>query len=404
MKITVLKYGGSSLASPARRNKVADSIAESVKKGYKTAVVLSAMGRYPDPYATDTLISKFHRPLLAENGREKDLILSLGEICSCLTMSALLREKGHEALVMTGVHAQIKTDGAYGEARVEAVVPSAVLKAFCSYDIILVTGFQGADGSGFVTTLGRGGSDTSASALGAALASEEVCIYTDVDGVMTADPRIYAEAEVIPLLDFQEMGEMANEGARVLHTRSVEICETHNIPLLVKNALSEQEGSRIGKAEKKETPVTGLIHKTAICEFIADLTGSGEDEECLFRHFAASKISLDLINLCYGKLFFAVTEKDAPQVEAFLTEKHIPYRTSGGRAKIACVGSGMRGQPGVMAKINEILFWEGIAIHRSVDSMMSIACLIDEENVASAVKALHTQLNLQPASQSAAGI
>ncbi|MDQ7822425.1 MAG: aspartate kinase [Candidatus Eremiobacteraeota bacterium] len=399
MSIIIQKYGGSSLATEEMREAVAEKIVHAKRYGSKIVAVLSAIGRYPDPYATDTLIRR-----IEEHGepdpREKDLIMATGEIFSCITMKSIIQAMGEEAVVLTGFQAGIVTDGTHGDAKILSVDPSRILGFLERNCIVLVAGFQGISRDKEITTLGRGGSDTTATALGAALGAERVEIYTDVSGVMSADPRIYGGSQIIRELTYQEMGEMANEGAKVLHSRSVDISWQYHVPLWVKGTFSKDTGSFISSrkgAAMEKSLISGLIHRTEIDEFILmlpPLEASGTLRRRLLEELAGKRISLDLINFCYEKFYFVTARTDSAAVEECLRAFGICFSKKTGMAKISCVGMGMKGTPGVMAAIQRALHAAHIRIWRSVDSYITLSCLIDEASLPFALEALHSAFGM----------
>ncbi len=217
MKVIVQKFGGTSVKNKETRELAAAHVERAVEEGYKVVAVVSAMGRQGDPYATDTLLG-----LLNQNGsqistREKDMLVSVGETISSVIFTELLQSKKLKASAMTGAQAGFRTDGQYGSARIVDMQTEALVHRLEEVDVVVVAGFQGVSGDGELTTLGRGGSDTSATAIGAALQAEYVDIFTDVEGIMTADPRVVGEAEILPSATYQEICNMAYQGAKVIH-------------------------------------------------------------------------------------------------------------------------------------------------------------------------------------------
>lgn len=400
MRIAVQKFGGSSLKEARQREMVGTRIIETRNSGYAVVVVVSAMGRAGDPYATDTLIHLIEREFPQVDPREKDLIMSCGEILSSIVLAAILNARGEKAVALTGFQAGIRTNRDFGSARITSIDSSRILKLLEEEYIVIVSGFQGITDDLEITTLGRGGSDTTATALGAALGAEIVEIFTDVDGVMTIDPRVYEGAKIISELTYQEMGEMSNEGAKVLHSRCVELSREYGTPLWVKGAFSADAGTCIHSPEEPGCHariVTGLIHRTGLHEFMLDLSGKGQDvtlRRRLFETLAGEGISLDLINLLYDSLYFVVDEKVSDKVSRRLEGLQIPFESRQGMAKISCVGQGMKGTPGVMARIYEALSSRRIKVHRSVDSYINISCLIAEEDLIPAVEVLHEKFSL----------
>jgi aspartate kinase len=409
--IVVMKFGGSSLSTLEQRERVADVIAGRVKAGFQVAAVFSAIGRYPSPFATDTIITSLKNEHPTPDRREQDMAMSCGETISCIVMASILRSMGQDAEVMTGFGAGMITDNCYGDARILSVSAAAIRKVLARGAVVCLTGFQGITRKLEITTLGRGGSDTTATALGAALKASEVEIYTDVDGVLTVDPRVFSDAEIIRELAYQEMGEMANEGARVLHSRCVDLARAHKVPLWVKGSFSSDEGSLISsaipdRARRPDGIITGLIHRTGLVEFETDLTNCRERpalKRTLFESLAKAGISLDLINLSYHLLYFTVREEDADQVSLILQKMEVPSTRIANVAKISCVGIGMKGTPGVMARICEVLNESGIRILRSVDSYINISCLIEESDLLPAISALHRRFCRQHKEASCAG-
>lgn len=391
MKIAVQKYGGSSVATLKSRETVCEKIISKVNEGYAVAVVLSAMGRKPDPLSTDALIDSvaFKSDLSLA---EKDLIMSTGENYSCIQMACLLRKKGFAVKVFCGSGAGIVTDCNNGSAKIVKIYPSNILESLSAGKIVLISGFQGRDESGNLTTLGRGGSDTSAVAIACALKAECAEIYTDVDGVMTCDPKIYSGAKIMELLDISEMGEMANEGAKVLHTRCAEIAEKHNICIYVKNTFSDHQGTKITRALASKKIISGLIHRTGITDIYVDFSDCENvtsGQSLLFYNMAQLGVSLDLINIHTDKLYFSVANEDFNKTADYLSRVGLFYKFKTNKAKISCVGAGMKGSAGVMLSVYSILHEEKIIVYRSVDSFINISCLIDAVDLNRAIHALH---------------
>jgi len=253
-----------------------------------------------------------------------------------------------------------------------------------------------------VTTLGRGGSDTTATALACVLGAEKVEIYTDVEGVMTADPRVYPSTRAIPQLTYEEMGEMANEGAKVLHGRCISLAQKYRIPLWVKGSFCPEGGSLVSEeipvdALEKVRVVTGLVSVSDIVEVNVDFSGLW-DPSCkrteLFRRIWEAGISLDMINVCYNRLFFIVRGDVCEKVEKILAEAALSFEIRRGCAKVSVIGIGMKGTPGVMARIQDALNAAGVEVLRSTDSHITISCLIREEQLGAALAALHRKFGL----------
>lgn len=395
-KIAVLKFGGSSLKTEIQRKLIVNRIISVKKSGYSVVVVLSAMGRFPDPYSTDTLIDFLKKACSEVEPMEKDLVMSSGEIFTCILIGNLLRESKQKIKIFTGFQAGIITDDNFTDATILSMDTEKLRKAFDDDYIAIVAGFQGMSINMNITTLGRGGSDTTATALGASLNASLVEIFTDVDGVMTADPKTYDKPKIIRELTYQEMGEMANEGAKVLHSRCVDLSKNYNVPLWVKGSFSNDRGSLVSsEIPQRKNVVTGIIHKTGIHEFILDYSvNKTESPSKLFKELANESVSLDLINLCYETIYFTVEDEQTDKVEKKLCRLKIPFKRIDGLAKVSCVGTGMKGTPGVMARIYSALRKGNIRILRNVDSYINISCLIEEKDLFQAIFSLHAEFGL----------
>ena len=268
MKLLVQKFGGTSVSTPERRQQVADKIRKAVAQGYSPVVVVSAPGRMGEPYATDTLIQIAKQECAAIEKRELDMIMSCGEIIAGVIVTGALKNSGLNAVLLNGRQAGIITTDSHGDAQILQIKPDNILKHAADGRIVVVAGFQGVNEQGDITTLGRGGSDTTAAAIGAAIKAAAVDIYTDVNGMMTADPRAVSDAVPIPLISYEEAYEMALHGAKVIHPRAVEIAMRYQIPLKVKSTFSDQEGTVItndgdGTIERlKNSVVVGIAHQT----------------------------------------------------------------------------------------------------------------------------------------------
>lgn len=399
--IVVLKFGGTSVATEAGRGALCARVREQRAAGKAVVVVVSAMGRRGDPYATDTLLE------LAEKGSlipaDRDLIASCGEVISAVVVASRLRACGVDAEALTGAAAGILTDENFSDATIQSVMTAPVL-ARCERDCVaVVCGFQGLAPSGRLCTLGRGGSDTTASALGAALGAEAVVIYTDVDGVMTADPRAVPAAAVIDTIRADELFQMAQCGSKVVHMPAAELALASGVSLLVKNTYSEHPGTRVEQDIALFRPgalATAVASTSDVARFCVDL-GDCEGADChlraqaeIYRRLAAASISLDMFTPAGENLYFTVKRASSDPVEAVLRELGLSFLRQGGLAMATVIGAGMHGVPGVMATVATALERAGIDIFQVADSHTTISVLISGEHETAAVRALHAAFGL----------
>ncbi len=379
----------------------AERVVSAIREGYSPVVVVSAMGRAGEPYATDTLIRLASDVSSEIESREMDLLVSCGEIVSSVMMAGTLRSKGVDARVLTGGQAGIITDGSFSDARIIRVEPALILKWLRENSTVVVAGYQGLAETGDVTTLGRGGSDVTATALGAALDAEVVEIYTDVDGIKTADPRLVPDARTIEVLAYDEICQMAHEGAKVIHPRAVEIAMQRRIPLRIKCTFSDSQGTLVTYAvegtqawpdPRSLRPVSGVTHLSNMAQVVV---GPGERSDLgFFRLLANVSISVDMINVTGGLRAFIIKGDLAARAEQTLRDSGYDARVTTGLSKVSVVGYGMRGIPGVMANVVEALEHAGVGIIQTADSHVTISCLVKEQDTEAAVRALHGRFSL----------
>jgi aspartate kinase len=403
MALIVQKYGGTSVASAERIQHVAGRIARRVEAGDRLVVVVSAMGD-----TTDELIALAYRMTDEPEERELDLLLSTGEIVSSTLLAMALKHVGRPAVALSGAQAGIGTDKLYGRARILKVDPHRVEAALAGGSVVIVAGFQGTTEEADVTTLGRGGSDTTAVALAAALKAERCEIYTDVDGIYTADPRIEPKASKLEAVSYEEMLELASYGARVMHPRAVELGAVFNVPILVASSFAEAPGTIIGGDSMMEqrNKVTGIAGDTDVARItirgVPDQPGIAAR---LFEPLAAAGVSVDTIvqNASVERLTdltFTVARADLARameiVEPVAKEIHAPEVLADTHlAKISLVGAGMRSGPGYASLMFRTLFEAGINIELITTSEIRITCLVDESQVPTAVRALHKAFELE---------
>lgn len=392
---TVMKFGGSSLASPALREAAAARVIEASRGGNRVVVVVSAMGRQPDPYATDTLLALIPS---AHAGPNRDLLLASGEIISAAVLAELLESRRLPARALTGAQAGILTDATHGDARVLAVDARALNALLEAGVTPVVSGFQGTTEDGAVTTLGRGGSDLTAVALAKALNGASLEIYTDVDGVMTADPKRVPEAKTIHDLTFEEVTELSEHGATVMHDKAADLARLSQLPYAVRN-LGTGAGTSIGAPQSHEPagPVTGVATSFGftfmhLVPEAAVLPGGWEQEA--FRTLADAGISIDCVNVNSAGLFFIVRDDEFERARERLEPLPLAVRTRRNCAKISVVGAGMRGTPGVMYRCVRALSSVAVPIIHSTDSNITISLLVPGAQAAAAEQALHEHFNL----------
>ncbi len=399
MKIIIQKFGGTSVSTAESRLRVVEKVHKAMQCGYTPVVVVSAMGRRGEPYATDTLLSLGAEACADLPPRDRDLLAGCGEIISSVVMAGTLISHGIAASALTGAQAGILTDERFGKAGCLHVEPTRIMGCLKEGIVPVVAGFQGASRNGDLTTLGRGGSDTTASLLGVALHADAIEIYTDVDGIMTADPRVVSEARVIDSVSYAEVFQMADEGAHVIHPSAVEVAMGGNIPLIVRNTFSEEAGTRISAhGAPAAAPEEGDI-MTSIAQMPgrAQLTASLEDAEKadrLLSDLADHDISIDLINIFPGHMACTVAEEDKERAVERFHAMGVEPQVVGNCVKVSCIGHKMRGVPGVMARIAHALRQAGVAILQTADSHMTISCLVAKEQAVDAVQALHREFHL----------
>lgn len=403
MKIVVQKFGGTSVATRTARDQAVRRIIQAKENGQSPVVVISAIGRRGDPYATDTLLELMNEAGSSVPKRERDLLLSCGEVISCTLVSALLTSQGHLARALTGGQAGIITDAEFGNALIIEVLPEPLLTILREGVIPIVAGFQGKTPSGDVTTLGRGGSDTTAAAIAAALGAEAIEIFTDVDGVMTADPHLVGEAHTLDVVTYEEVTQLAYQGAKIIHPRALELARQYNIPLRVRSTFSDQPGTLVTRGvycpgRLKLAPdrlITGIAHLLNIAQIKVELPADDKAKETeLFEALAQVGISIDLINVFPEMKIFTIPESDLPTAQQRLAQAGFKATMTQGLAKVSVVGAGMRGVPGVMARIVKVLNGAGVEILQTADSHATISCLVKAADTQKALCALHEGFNL----------
>ncbi|HZK34048.1 MAG TPA: aspartate kinase [Bacillota bacterium] len=401
MGLVVQKYGGSSIADATCMINVAKRIGQRQRDGDKVVVVLSAQGD-----TTDKLIAKASEINDNPSKRELDRLLSTGEHISISLMAMALESLGYQAVSLTGRQVSIRTDGSYGSARIESICSERIEKELDEGKIVIVAGFQGIDENGNVTTLGRGGSDTSAVALAAALEADYCEIYTDVDGIYTADPRIVKDARKLDEVTYSEMLELASLGARVLKNRSVELADNYKVKLVVRSSLNKNEGTIIKESTSMErTVIKGVTYDTDTARItvigVSDIPGIAHR---IFKLLADAGINVDVIVQSSGRddtkdISFTVQRSqlsDSVKVInknlEYIGAKKVSFTSD--VAKVSIVGAGMTNHPGVAAAMFEALSETDINIKMISTSEIKVSCIIGDDKVERAVQAIHDKFKL----------
>ena len=402
MPLVVQKYGGSSVADPERIRRVARRVVATAERGGAVCVVVSAMGD-----TTDELLGLAAQVSDRPHPREQDMLLTAGERISIALLSMAINDLGRDAVSFTGSQAGIVTDTAHGKARIVELRARRVQEALDAGRVVIVAGFQGVSTDLDVTTLGRGGSDTTAVALAAALGAEACEIYTDVDGVFTADPRIVPGARKLHAVSYEEMLELAAAGARVLVLRSVEYARNHGVPIHVRSSFTEAEGTWVLRDEDvlEKAIVSGVAHDSG--EAKATILGVPDRPGVagrVFRPLADAGIHIDMIvqNVSaegHTDISFTLPRDDLEQAEPILARLAgevgaSGYATDADVAKVSLVGAGMRSDPGVAAGMFEALAEAGINIEIISTSSIRISCVVRADEVERAVQVIHDRFRL----------
>jgi aspartate kinase len=406
-----MKFGGTSVADTERIKNAARRIVAAHEKGNNVVAVLSAQGK-----TTDQLVAQANEISDRPVAREMDMLLSTGERISCALAAMAIHDMGHEAISLTGSQAGILTDTSHTKARIVDVRADRIKEALADDKIVLVAGFQGVStDSKDVTTLGRGGSDTTAVAVAAAIGADVCEIYTDVDGVYNADPRIVPDAKMLPIVSFEEVLEMSASGAGVLQLRSIEYARNHGVRIHCRSSFHDRTGTMVvSQEETMEQPlVTAVTHATdearVTVRGVPDRPGvAGE----LFTKLAEANINVDMIiqNEPLGsehpaEMTFTVPKDDLAVALDTLNsmDEFTAVDSDPTMGKVSVIGAGMRSHPGVAAKVFTVLGGEGINIEMISTSPIKISCVIDGDKVPDAVRALHTAFDLGVAEEQATG-
>ncbi|WP_027409520.1 aspartate kinase [Anoxybacteroides tepidamans] len=401
MAIIVQKFGGTSVGSIERIQNVANRVIQEVKNGNRVVVVVSAMGK-----TTDELVGLAKQLSSQPSKREMDMLLSTGEQVSIALLAMALQEQGYKAVSLTGWQARIKTEAVHSNARIIDIDTSCIQQYLQEGNIVIVAGFQGVTEAGEITTLGRGGSDTTAVALAAALQADKCDIYTDVTGVFTTDPRYVKTARKLKEISYDEMLELANLGAGVLHPRAVEFAKNYQVPLEVRSSMEQERGTIVKEDVLMEQQL--IVRGIAFEDQVTRVTVQGlprglQALPTIFTSLAHRGINVDIIiqsitNNETSSVSFSIRTEDLPetlQVLQSLGGVKVEYESE--LAKVSIVGSGMISNPGVAAQMFEVLAECGIEVKMVSTSEIKISTVVAQESMVKAVEALHAAFQLEEA-------
>jgi aspartate kinase len=407
MALIVQKYGGTSVADTERIRSVAKRVLDQKRAGHDLVVVLSA--RAGD---TDSLLKLGHQMSPNPDPRELDVLLATGEQITVALFSMAVKDLGYQAVSMTGYQAGIITDHAYGRARINWIETLPIRERLAEGKIVVVAGFQGYDDEGNITTLGRGGSDTTAVALAAALKADVCEIYTDVEGVYTTDPNVHSKARKLKKISYEEMLEMASMGAKVLHIRSVEFAMKYNVPILVRSSFTDAPGTLVTKEDEdmEKVLVSGITYSKNDARItIPDVPDVPGMVASIFSPIADSKINVDMIvqgrGSVLGKANVSFTVPRGDYQKAVEVSEKVAAKIGAGKvhsnpqmAKISVIGVGMRSHSGVAKLMFETMARENINLKMISTSEIKISVVIDEKYTELAVRVLHDafQLDKEP--------
>lgn len=401
MAILVQKYGGTSVGTTERIQKIAKKIVKKKLEGNKMVVVVSARGK-----TTDSLLDMVHELTDRPSKREVDMLLSTGEQISIALLSIALNELGHQAISFTGSQVGIKTFGSHMKSRISEIDKKRIEDALKENKIVVIAGFQGVNENGDITTLGRGGSDTTAVALAASLDAQ--CeIFTDVDGIYSVDPRVHPNAKKLSTISYEEMLEMASLGAGVMHTRAIELGEKYNVPICIASSMKEVEGTLIKERDKMmEGPaITGMaINNEEAMISLNHLPHEIQFVASIFDALAKKDINIDMISQTSPKnnqisISFTLPKEDLLEGKAIIDSyiRHYPeihMDIHQEITKLSVVGIGMRSQPGVAADMFMVLAKANIPIHMVTTSEIKISYVIEPKDQPKAIQRIAQAFNL----------
>lgn len=400
MSLIVQKYGGSSVANAKLIKNVAKRVVESADNGNKVVVVVSALGD-----TTDDLLNKARKLADCPPERELDAVLATGEQMSSALLTIAICDLGKKAISLHGSQTGIRTDGVHTKAKITYIETDRIKAALDEGNIVVVAGFQGVTADHELTTLGRGGSDTTAVALAAELKADFCEIFTDVEGVFSADPRIVPNAKLLPVVSYEEMLEMASTGAKVLQLRSVEYARNYNVELHVRSSFSDKGGTIIKDESKEKAIVSSVTHNTSEAKVtilgVPDKPGIAAK---VFGSLADDDINVDMIlqNVSekgFTDISFTIAEEDLDKTKSTVSRLIGDLDAKGSDfdteiARVTLVGAGMRSHPGIAAKMFKVMAENNINIEMISTSSIKLSCVIRKDQIEKAVKALHDAFNL----------
>ncbi|HEX6702994.1 MAG TPA: aspartate kinase [Gaiellaceae bacterium] len=384
----VMKFGGTSVGDHEKLKAVARRLVDAKRGGTRVVAVLSAMG-----HTTDDLIRQAHEISPAPKPRALDMLISVGERISCALAEMAIEDLGAQALSLTGSQAGIVTDTVHGKAKIVDVRARRIHQALDEDRIVLVAGFQGISTDFDITTLGRGGSDTTAVALAAAIGADVCEIFTDVAGVFTADPRVVPGARKLEVVSFEEMLEMASSGAEVMATRSIEVARNHNVKLHVRSTFDDGDGTWIREEDDpmlEKALISAVVHQRHETVYRVE----GAPPASLFGALADANVNVDTIVSTDADIVFSAPVEDADAAVAALDRLASPWSARHDLGKVSLVGAGMKSHPGVAARVFATLEEQGIQPAVVSTSPIKIACHIQSDQVERAVRALHEAFEL----------
>ncbi|MHA0855575.1 aspartate kinase [Paenibacillus sp. CMAA1364] len=411
MSLYVMKFGGSSVGNTERMQRVAKRIVEKQDEGHQCVVVVSAMGD-----TTDDLIDQAMLLNPTPPAREMDMLMTTGEQISMAMLSMAIHQLGREAISLTGWQAGFRTEPVHGKARIVDILPERVQAALELGKIVVVAGFQGMTEDGEITTFGRGGSDTTAVSLAAAIKADVCEIYTDVDGIYSTDPRIVKCATKLKEISYDEMLELASLGAAVLHPRAVEYAKHNQVRLVVRSSFNNNEGTVVKEEASMEqgVVVSGIAYDKNVVRIsilgVSDTPGVLAE---VFGALAKAEINVDIIvqsGVQDGEADFSFTVSGSECTNALSVieslRSHVPYQEvtfEDKLVKVSIVGAGMISHPGVAAKMFDVISKQGVSIKMVSTSEIKTSCVINGDNLNEVIKALHTAYNLDNDSQVSIG-